>query len=125
MDSLVRAQDARFGVFLVPHRGTIYDADGRPRPSGTTSSGALDVEAVSRRLAETCRTTGVDCTDPRREFLAQADSLHRYGERLYYRYDWHWNPAGHRFAAGLVARQVTDLLAADSASRSDQRASAK
>lgn len=99
------AAGAEFLAFLVPFRGGIYTQgdDVRSEPG---ESGTIDASAVERRFARTCVTESLACIDPTDAFKAEAERMRADGERLYYRYDWHWNRNGHALAAGILADSV-------------------
>jgi lysophospholipase L1-like esterase len=95
---------ARFLVFLVPLRGDIYTREESVRENGERGASGWDPQAVARRFREVCAAERLQCVDPTEEFRASASKGG--GSRLYYRYDWHWNAAGHALAARILARQI-------------------
>jgi len=107
------AAGAAFLAMLVPIRSRIYTETDDIRGNAGGSSG-IDVDAVTRRFLEVCRNASLACLDPTADFVADADSLRATGQRLYYRYDWHWNVNGHALAARILAGAIPEYLHAES-----------
>ncbi len=97
---------ARFIVFHIPFRESIY-ADEWPRIRARygLSGEDWDVMEVRRRFLRLCDTT-LECIEPTERFLAVAAELAAKGDRLYYRYDNHWNPRGHGLAAEILGEHL-------------------
>jgi lysophospholipase L1-like esterase len=105
-----RASGAEFLTFLIPIRSRIYTQFEDVRTGLAAGNSEIDVDAVVRQFNELCTTHSLPYIDATDAFLAAADSLDDHGQRLYYRYDWHWNANGHRLAGEMVARYVRPLL---------------
>jgi lysophospholipase L1-like esterase len=101
---------ADFLTFLVPIRSRIYTQNDEVRSGLAAGNAAIDVNAVVRQFDELCTTHQLPYIDPTDAYLAAADSLQLSGDRLYYRYDWHWNARGHQLAAEILTRYVRPLL---------------
>jgi hypothetical protein len=104
------AAGAEFFTFLIPIRSRIYTQDEDVRTGLAASNDEIDVNAVVREFQSLCTTHMLPYIDPTDNFLAAADSLKRSGQRLYYRYDWHWNANGHKRAGDLLAHYIQPLL---------------
>ena len=60
---------------------------------------APQAKNVQGRFAEICKAAGVACVDPTARFAAAGDSI-------VFPEDGHWNAAGHRLAASVLAEIV-------------------
>jgi GDSL-like Lipase/Acylhydrolase family len=100
-----QAAGARFLAMLIPIRSRIYTENDDVRGNAGGGTG-IDVNAVTRRFSELCHAASMTCIDPTAIFVAAADSLRTSSERLYYRYDWHWNARGHALAARVLADSI-------------------
>lgn len=116
MRSEAEAAGAEFLAMLVPIRSRIYTETDDIRGNAGGGTG-IDVDAVTRRFLELCRSAALACIDPTASFVAVADSLRGSGERLYYRYDWHWNARGHALAAHILAERLAGSEAPDTTRR--------
>lgn len=105
MAASARSTGSGFLAMLVPFRGRVYTQYDDVR-SNTGGTGDLDVAAVARRFDRLCVVVSIQCIDPTDAFIAAAESLRSNGERLYYRYDWHWNRNGHALGARILADAV-------------------
>jgi SGNH hydrolase-like domain, acetyltransferase AlgX len=114
MRSESEAAGAAFVAMLVPIRSRIYTENDDLRGNAGGGTG-IDVDAVTRRFLQLCHSADIGCIDPTSTFVATADSLRASGERLYYRYDWHWNARGHALAARILADSIASLPAARNA----------
>jgi hypothetical protein len=63
-----------------------------------------DPGEVAKRLVGICKAEGIPYIEPSDRFREAAQQ-----GRLYYVYDPHWNPAGNRVAAGILAQYVASL----------------
>jgi hypothetical protein len=59
-------------------------------------------------LAEVCRRRGLHCVFPLERFRREA--ARHPDQRLYFRRDGHWTPAGHRLAAAILADTIRGVL---------------
>jgi hypothetical protein len=111
MNQVAQRSGARFVVFHIPFRASIY-TDEWPviKKQYGLSEEDWDVLEVRRRFLHLCGE-GPGCIEPTERFAAAAAELARKGDRLYYRYDNHWNPRGHRLAAEILADYVSKNLA--------------
>ena len=105
-----RATGAEFLTFLIPVRSRIYTQFDDVRIGLGAGNADIDVDAVVRQFDSMCITHSLPYIDPTTAFLTAADSLAALNQRLYYRYDWHWNAKGHELAGQLLARYVRPLL---------------
>ncbi len=64
------------------------------------------MRAVAKRLSAACEQNGIACLDTTDRFVNEAVRLAQQGERLYYKFDWHWNAHGHQLAAELLAKYI-------------------
>jgi hypothetical protein len=53
-------------------------------------------------MGEICRAVGVRCVD----LLSDLRAAARDDPYLYYRWNLHWTPAGHRVVAATLAREI-------------------
>jgi hypothetical protein len=65
---------------------------------------AYDLEKPTRQLVALCADLALACVDLLPRMRAAMSS----GERLYYRRDRHWTPAGHRMAAQALAEDLAE-----------------
>jgi hypothetical protein len=110
MRERVRDADAEFLTFLIPIRSRIYTQYDEVRIGLAAGNADIDVDAVTRQFNELCTTHQLPYIDPTDTFLAAADSLSATRDRLYYRYDWHWNASGHELAGNILNTYVRPLL---------------
>ncbi len=101
---------ADFVVFHIPLRGSIYNEEFAVRQQFGLSADGWDVNAVANRLAEVCERREISCIETIGRFVDAAKALAPEKERLYYKFDWHWNARGHRLAAEILADYVIDRL---------------
>lgn len=92
----VRATGARLVVVIIPAKELVYWDLLRKR---LAHPAAYDLAEPIRTLMGFCQEQGLLCLDLTAGFTEHA----RAGEELYFRQDAHWNPAGHRLAAKLIA----------------------
>lgn len=109
------SRGAQFVVFVIPFRAVVYGHGSDPRVPGESAQG-WNPEAPTRRLLAICREAGLRCVDPTDRYRETARDLASRGERLYFRYDWHWNERGHRLAAEVLAERIEALVGTDSSS---------
>jgi hypothetical protein len=102
----VEESGAAFISFLIPSRGDIYTQETAVRADGGKAAEGWDPKAVARMFHSICVREQIRCVDPTGRFRQAAVDLSRRGERLYYKYDWHWNANGHRLAAEILAEQL-------------------
>jgi hypothetical protein len=95
---------AQFLAFLVPLRGDIYTHEEVVRARDSASAEGWNPRAVAERFHQICTAEGLTCIDPTEQFrtAAQRDTA----QRLYYRFDWHWNATGHALAARILADHI-------------------
>jgi hypothetical protein len=110
MRERVQQNGGEFLTFLIPIRSRIYTQDDDVRLGLAAGNAEIDVNAVVRQFHELCITHRLPYIDPTDAYLVAADSLRQSRQRLYYRYDWHWNARGHELAGKLLARYVQPLL---------------
>lgn len=93
-----RAAGARFAVVVAPTKEAVY-----------WQGAAKEQETLARNdrwVAQICAELGIACLPLLPAFANAA----RRGGPLYFSQDIHWNPAGHRLAAGEIARFIGDIL---------------
>jgi hypothetical protein len=103
---------AGFLVFVIPIRSRIYTQDNDVRSNAAARNAEVDLDAPVRQFQDLCEAEAIAYIDPTAAFVQAADRLAGRGERLYYRYDWHWNANGHRLAGEILARRLRPMLAA-------------
>ncbi len=109
---------AAFVVFHIPLRGSIYTEEFAVRKQFGLSASGWDVQAVARRLSAACERNGIACPETTGRFVSEAERLAQQDERLYYKFDWHWNALGHRLAAEILAEYIlANLLREDQVTR--------
>jgi lysophospholipase L1-like esterase len=108
MREQAHGQGAEFLTFLI--RSRIYTQYDDVRIGLAAGNARIDVDAVTRQFNTLCTTHQLPYIDPTDTFLGAADSLAGIGERLYYRYDWHWNAKGHELAGNVLNTYVRPLL---------------
>lgn len=104
------AVGADFLAFLIPVRSRIYTQDDDVRTGVAAGNSEIDLDAPVHEFHDLCVKDSVSYVDPTAAFLEAADSLSPRGERLYYRYDWHWNANGHRLAGDILSNYLRPLL---------------
>ncbi len=87
----------RLVVFYVPTRVELSAEDW----SNRRIPADYDAGEVARKLAGICKTEDIPCIDPSDHFREAAKR-----SQLYYVRDVHWNPAGNRLAAQILAEYV-------------------
>jgi lysophospholipase L1-like esterase len=107
----IREQAARVGAQVIvvsePYSAYVSD-DGQAQKFGfSLPESALTSTAQDDVIESACRKAGVKC-------YAFTDTFRREAKRqtLYYKYDGHFTPEGHRLLADLVARSCFNLAAA-------------
>jgi len=88
-------------VFYVPEKMEVY-------PDEWTSSHIppqYDPGEVARNLVRICRAEDIPYIEPSERFREVAQK-----SRLYYKYDIHWNPAGHRLAGEMLAEYIKGFV---------------
>lgn len=93
-----RAGGARFAVVAAPSKEAVYWQG--------TAAERETLERNDRWVAQVCEQHGIACLPLLPVFASAA----RRDGPLYFGQDIHWNPAGHRLAAGEIARFIGDLL---------------
>jgi hypothetical protein len=126
MHWVVTASGAQFLAFHIPFRGSIYPADWTALEA---QYGLLaeewELQQVQRNFLASCKES-MACLDPTARFLEAAETLNKEGERLYYRYDHHWNARGHFLAAEILADYVlTHLFTPEHTERDTARLAAE
>src|SRR5262249_41543812 len=100
----VRASGAELVVAVAPTPPQVYpalqDAFRKQYPAPPDRSG--DCEPPRRMMAEVCRVVGVRCID----LLPGMQDAGRTDPYLYYRWNFHWTPAGHRVVATTIEREL-------------------
>lgn len=97
----IRADDRTALVVIIPTREQVDDELWTQALTHYGADANDNRFAVNEQLAKTLRAGGIAVLD-----LTAAAVAHQRetGEKLYYQYDGHWNPAGHRFAAEHLRR---------------------
>lgn len=104
---------ANFLVFHVPVRMRVYTEEWAAlRSRYGLPAQDWDLDEVTRNFLAICAKEATHCIEPTTRFVDAAASLNAKGERLYYRYDNHWNAHGHRLAADLLREAVRQVRAA-------------
>ncbi len=93
-----QATGARFAVVVAPSKEAVYWQG--------TAAERETLERNERWVAQECERLGIACLPLLPVFASAA----RRDGPLYFGQDIHWNPAGHRLAAGEIARFIGDLL---------------
>ncbi len=103
----VSDQHGRFLVFYIPRREDVYREDWAAleaklglRPE------EWDMRGVTTRFLAICEQESLHCLDPTARFVEAARSASRKNQRLYNKYDAHWNANGHRLAAEILAEEI-------------------
>lgn len=106
------AAGADFLVFVIPIRSRIYTQDNDVRANAAAGNAEIDLDAPVRQFQDLCATEAIPYIDPTATFVQTANRFAGRGERLYYRYDWHWNANGHQLAGEILATRVRSVLTA-------------
>lgn len=102
----VKQDGARLSILLVPSAIDVDDElwesfkSHNDCPSETT----WDRNLIQRRIIEFCNTNEIDLIDPTDSFK-KAAQRNRY---LYYPWNRHWTPIGHKIVARLLLKQFSD-----------------
>ena len=70
------------------------------------------MRGVTQRFLSICLQESLDCLDPTVRFEEAAAAARQKNERLYNKYDAHWNVNGNRLAAEILAAKIGPELAA-------------
>jgi lysophospholipase L1-like esterase len=101
---------ADFVAFHIPFKGVVYPESWSPLLAKLGIPEAdLDRERMREHFTAICESRGLTCIEPTRAFQQAARERAAAGERVYYLQDNHWNPAGHRLAAELLANEIQTL----------------
>jgi hypothetical protein len=111
MRDVTAVTGAKFVAFHVPIRSRIYTQTDDIRTNAGGSENLIDADAVTRRFQQMCVDSKLNCVEPSADFIRAADSLHATNQRLYYRFDWHWNANGHALAARILADELRAHMA--------------
>ena len=109
MDRQVAARGGRLAVVMIPNKAQVEPNDERGAINRTVRLLELVDEdltfndRVRDRLLESAERVGVPAVDPRPALVDAAP-----GGRLYYRRDWHLNPAGNRVLGEELARALVE-----------------
>lgn len=105
MQSDVTAAGARFLVFKIPIRERIYPDDLKNLlKEFELPEDALDMDQVATTTDQICSDESIAFLDPAPQFREEAKK----GQRLYWKYDGHWNRAGHELAAQALAKYIIE-----------------
>lgn len=99
----IRADGREALVVIIPTREQVDDALWEKTVAEYGTDAAANRFGMNERLAQGLRVAHIDVVD-----LSDAAIRHQRdsGERLYFKYDGHWNPAGHLLAAGRLAEFI-------------------
>ncbi|MBN2208167.1 MAG: SGNH/GDSL hydrolase family protein [Candidatus Coatesbacteria bacterium] len=110
----VEESGANLIVFYIPNKATIYDDSRKATMQKySLSEDAWDLDKTAKDLQQLCDRLSVQFVDPTEVFREEARRLEQPGERLYYTYDNHWNPHGHRLAADILSDLIEAGLSND------------
>ena len=105
---------SRFLVFDIPRREDVYRQEWQALASKLgLRPEEWDMRSVTARFLSICREESLDCLDPTARFEEAAAAARQKNERLYNKYDAHWNASGNRLAAEILAARIGPELAAD------------
>jgi hypothetical protein len=101
LDSAVKQDGRRFAVFVIPDRRQVYDADWQTTLAALPDldPANLDRERPTRTVIDLLAARNIPTLDLLAPFRAS-------DERLYFEIDGHFNAAGHRLTAELLAEWV-------------------
>ncbi len=102
LNRLREATGNRLAVFYVPTVAAVYDDSWRQTRELYGMDDGWDIHLAESRLAEICLRLAIPMLSPTWQFREQA----RRGKSLYFLEDGHWNGAGHRLAAEVLARYL-------------------
>ena len=89
-------QNKRLVVFLIPYN--FYVGEYGSYVSPEAAQDIRENQYLPKTIMRWCQTNGVECANP----IPYFKKLEREGTRLYFRYDDHWNKAGHAAAAEVL-----------------------
>ena len=105
----VRAHGAEFLVVILSNDVQVLPKQ-QSRENFIKGIGGGDLFYANRRLKEFCEREGIDVLSIAEPMLAYAEQkqvyLHGFGREIG---NGHWNPAGHRLAAGLITEKVCEM----------------
>ncbi len=94
-------------VFHAPIQSTIYSEEwSRMAKNYGFSQEEWSAEQASMELERRLRRLGIPSVDPIPSMRERAKELQKDGERLYFRFDGHWNRNGNRLAGELLADYI-------------------
>ena len=111
-DSMERIQElcgrhsALFVVTIYPWGHQVNDDEWLPGRWNWMPEGARASDAPFRAVGEFCRRSDIPFVDATPAFRASAG-----GERLFFRWDMHWTPAGHQVMGRVLQSYFEELLA--------------
>jgi hypothetical protein len=108
LETAIEDDGAQFAVFVIPDRRQLYD-DAWNATLATLPDldpADLDRERPTRTIMDILEAENIPA-------LNLLDPFRAAGTRLYFEIDGHWNAAGHRLAAELLAEWVEELIPED------------
>jgi hypothetical protein len=110
MAKTANAAGADFIAFHIPFKGVVYPESWGPILAKLgIPEGELDRERVREHFLAICKSQGVTCIEPTKDFQRAASEYGARGERVYYVQDNHWNAGGHRLAATLLLDKIRSM----------------
>lgn len=95
-------------VFYVPTSASIYNSVWRETQKKYGISGReWDINKAGIELGDICRRNNIDFINPKDVFIKQAGERMAKGKSLYYLQEGHWNVAGHKLVAEILAQYIS------------------
>lgn len=105
---------SRLLVFYIPRREDVYREDWAALGSNLgLRPEEWDMRGVTARFLSICRQENLDCIDPTARFEEAARLAKQKNQRLYNKYDAHWNASGNRLAAEILAARIRPEMTAE------------
>jgi hypothetical protein len=107
MNNTVESAGARFIIFHIPIKVSIYTNKWEKAKSQLSSDDTYDINKVAADLKSLCDEERLEFIEPTEQFIEAGHRLKKeHLKFLYFQSDPHWTPSGHRVAAEILAKYI-------------------